>query len=300
MDGSAGGAGGGERPRVRLPIGRRAQALSAPSAVRRSWVLDASALRARDDRVVVEEPLEIRLRGEPLVVTMRTPGHDAELAAGFVVSEGIARAQDVLRVEPWRDAAGAPLPNVVDVVLAPGVAPDLSRIERSFGASSACGLCGKTSLAAVRARTAPIARGEDDEGLSLEVLASLPARMRAAQRTFEETGGLHAAALFDREGSLVVLREDVGRHNATDAVLGHAVLTGRALAGHVLLVSGRAGFEIVQKAAVLRVPVLCSVSAATSLSIGVAEEQGVTLVAFLRPPRAVVYTHPHRIRASAS
>lgn len=237
------------------------------------------------DRVVVEEPLEIRVADDPIAVTMRTPGDDEELAAGFLVTEGVLRsAGEVLRFRH-------PEPNVVDLEVVAGV--DARSAKREMYSASSCGLCGKGTISAVTLR---VPRIEDDTRFDLDVLLAMPERMRVRQPTFDRTGGLHAVALFDEQGNLEVLREDVGRHNATDKVVGSRFLAGAPLSGRALMVSGRAGFEIVQKAAVARIPVVAAISAPSSLAIDLAERVGITLVAFLRPPRASVYTHPERIR----
>lgn len=237
------------------------------------------------DRVVVEEPLEIRVGGEPIAVTMRTPGNDRELAAGFLLTEGVLRRREELVSLAQRDEA-----NVIDVTVASGV--DASSAKRALYSASSCGLCGKATIAAITAR---VARIEDETVLPRAVLLSLPDAMRAAQPTFDRTGGLHAAALFDARGVLEILCEDIGRHNATDKVLGHHLLAGAPLAGRLLLVSGRVGFEIVQKAAVAGVPFVAGISAPSSLAIDLAERAGITLVGFLRPPRANLYTHRARV-----
>lgn len=235
------------------------------------------------DRVVIEEPLEIRVGGEPIAVTMRTPGNDRELAVGFLLTEGVLRGRDDV-------VSIACEANAVDVAVSPGV--DASSAKRALYSASSCGLCGKATIAAITARVAPI---EDDVTIARQTLLALPEAMRRAQPTFDRTGGLHAAALFDAAGRLEVLCEDIGRHNATDKVLGHHALEGRPLAGRTLLVSGRLGFEIVQKAAVARVPIVAGISAPSSLAIDLADRTGITLVGFLRPPRASVYTHARRV-----
>lgn len=237
------------------------------------------------DRVVVEEPLEIRVGDEPIAVTMRTPGDDEDLAIGFLVTEGVlSSADEVVRVT-------RPEPNVVDIEVAPGV--DARAAKRAMYSASSCGLCGKGTISAITLR---VPRIEDDATFELDTLLAFPELMRAAQHTFDRTGGLHAVGLFDSRARLEVLREDVGRHNATDKVIGHHVRSGAPLAGRALMVSGRAGFEIVQKAAVARIPVVAAISAPSSLAIDLADRLGVTLVAFLRPPRASLYTHPERIK----
>jgi len=244
-----------------------------------------------DDLLAAEEPLEIRVRGRGISVTMRTPGHDDELAAGFLAGEGIVRRPaDVLRVTPCaRNEAG----NVIDVLLAPDVAVDFAALTRHVFASSSCGLCGRATVEAIRTRFPPVTA---DWAIPAAVVASLPAAMRDRQATFDRTGGLHAAALFDPAGQLVVLREDVGRHNAVDKVIGHRLLAGTwPLDRHVLLVSGRTSFEIVQKAVAAGIPLVAGVSAPTSLAVDFARESGQTLIGFLREARMNVYTHPHRI-----
>ncbi len=235
------------------------------------------------DHVVVEEPLEIRVGGEPLAVTMRTPGDDRALAVGFLLTEGVLRSgRDVKAI----DAS----PNVIDLTLDGALDP--RRAARTSASTASCGVCGKATISsiAVDVRSVP-------EGLrvSTSVLLAMPDAMRAAQDVFDRTGGLHAAALFGADGALSVLHEDIGRHNATDKVIGARTLSGASLGDRVLLVSGRAGFEIVQKAAVARIPVVAALSAPSSLAVDLADRLGVTLVAFLRPPRASVYTHPERL-----
>ena len=254
---------------------------------------------ARDDALAIEEPLEIRVRGRAVSVTMRTPGHDDELAAGFLLTEGIiAKFQDVMRVEPCDRADVGNVDNVgsvVNVVLEPTVPVDFEKLTRHVFASSSCGLCGKASIDAVHNQFKPVDAG--DVTIDASRLLQLPARMHEAQRTFHRTGGLHAAALFDAQGSLILLREDVGRHNAVDKVLGFALLNRLLpLDCHVLLVSGRASFEIVQKALAGRVPIVAAVSAPSSLAVEFAEASNQTLVGFLREGRMNLYTHAHRIR----
>ncbi len=247
----------------------------------------------RADALAREEPLEIRVRGRSVAVTMRTPGHDRELAAGFLLTEGMVRsAEDVVEIAPCLE--GDAPENTLNVFLAPGVEVDFEQLTRHVFASSSCGLCGKASIEAVHQHFPPV---ESRVAISARVLAALPERMRAAQRTFAKTGGLHAAAIFDTSGKLVVLREDVGRHNAVDKVLGHGLLEGRLpFDAHVLLVSGRASFEIVQKALAARIVIVAAVSAPSSLAVEFANESGQTLVGFLRGHRMNVYTQPERIR----
>lgn len=254
----------------------------------------------RADFLSVEEPLEIRIHGEPLAVTMRTPGHDVELAAGFLVSEQVvARHGDVMAARHCASATGEEgnTYNVLDVALAPGVAlPDPS-LRRAFLTTSACGLCGKASIEAVHAQSRYEVDG-DPLLIDAAMLATFPEILRAHQASFDRTGGLHAAALFDgRTGELLVAREDVGRHNAVDKVVGWAVLEGLLPARScVLMVSGRASFELTQKAVMAGIPMLAAVSAPSSLAVELAEETGLTLVGFLRGESMVAYTRPDRIQ----
>jgi FdhD protein len=252
----------------------------------------------RPDTVAAEEPLEIRLTGTPLAVTMRTPGDDFDLVHGFLATEGVIRSADDiagLRYCNSVDDDGRNTYNVVDVDLAPGVqAPDTA-LDRNFYTSSSCGVCGKASIDAIRTKTSYDVAG-DGLRLPLDVLLALPDRLRSAQQVFDKTGGLHAAGLFTTDGELLALREDVGRHNAVDKVVGEAVRDGRVpLTGHVLMVSGRASFELTQKAAMAGIPVLAAVSAPSSLAVELAREVGITLVGFLRGDGCNVYTCPERI-----
>ncbi|KQS73513.1 formate dehydrogenase accessory sulfurtransferase FdhD [Modestobacter sp. Leaf380] len=252
----------------------------------------------RPDTVASEEPLEIRLDGTPLAVTMRTPGDDFDLVHGFLATEGVIRSLDdvsSLRYCDSVDDSGRNTYNVVDVDLAPGVeAPDTA-LDRNFYTTSSCGVCGKASIDAIRTKTVFDVPG-DETRLTLATLLALPDRLRAAQAVFDRTGGLHAAGLFTAEGELVALREDVGRHNAVDKVVGDAVRAGRLpLAGHVLMVSGRSSFELTQKAAMAGVPVLAAVSAPSSLAVELAESTGITLIGFLRGDGCNVYSHTRRL-----
>ncbi|OKK22475.1 formate dehydrogenase [Streptomyces sp. CB00455] len=254
----------------------------------------------RPDTLVAEEPLEIRLNGKPLAITMRTPGDDFALAVGFLVSEGVlATAADVRAVTYCEGATedGSNTYNVVNVQLAAGVAvPDIT-LERNIYTTSSCGLCGKASLDAVRTATRfPGAVAADAVRISAGVLATLPDRLRAAQKVFERTGALHAAGLFTAGGELLDVREDVGRHNAVDKIVGRALQAGRLpAAGAVLLVSGRASFELAQKAVMAGIPVLAAVSAPSSLAVDLALESGLTLVGFLRGPDMNIYAGEERI-----
>jgi FdhD protein len=246
----------------------------------------------RNDLLAREEPLEIRVRGRCVAVTMRTPGHDRELAAGFLWTEGIIRRRaDVVEVAPCRESASAD--NIINVFLAPSVKVDFQRLTRHVFASASCGLCGKTSIEAVQQHFPPV---DCPLVISAGTLARLPARLRKAQRAFAETGGLHAAAIFDAAGRLVLLHEDVGRHNAVDKVIGDAFLASRLpFDSHVLLVSGRASFEILQKALAARIPIIAAISAPSSLAVEFAQASGQTLVGFLRGSTMNVYSHPERV-----
>jgi FdhD protein len=254
-------------------------------------------LEVRSDVVVAEEPLEIRAVGpgqEPVAVavTMRTPGHETELALGFLRTEGLIEGPEVIRVTTGDPASMSQPDDQVTVHLAHAF--DVSRIaERHFVATASCGICGKASLDEVAVRSAPI---PDGPIVSRSVILALPDLLRAAQRAFDETGGLHAAGLFTPAGELLVLREDVGRHNAIDKVVGSQVLAkAMPLNNRVLMVSGRVSFEIVQKAAVAGVPIVCAVSAPSDLAIEAADRLGVSLVGFLRGDGFNVYAHDERI-----
>ncbi|WP_127500427.1 formate dehydrogenase accessory sulfurtransferase FdhD [Actinoplanes solisilvae] len=250
------------------------------------------------DTLAAEEPLEIRVNGRSLVVTMRTPGDDFDLAAGFLVSEGVVRRADEIagiRYCAGATADGVNTYNVVDVVLAAGVAPPDPSLERNFYTTSSCGLCGKASLDAVRTVAAWSVR-DDPLRLEPDVVSSLPDTLRTAQRVFDRTGGLHAAGLFSSEGRLHCLREDVGRHNAVDKVVGWALRDGRLpLRDTVLMVSGRASFELVQKAVMAGIPALAAVSAPSSLAADLAADSGLTLIGFLRGRSMNVYAGAHRV-----
>jgi len=246
------------------------------------------------DDVAREEPLEIRVNGRGVGVTMRTPGHDEELALGLLVSEGVlARPEDVARVRRGDRARG----DMIDVSTVPGVEADPARLSRHLFSSSSCGVCGASTIDAVRRRCPAVAPGPRvPEALILGLVDAL----RSSQATFDRTGGLHAAGLFGPRGDLLAAREDIGRHNAVDKVVGHAFREGRLpLSQHLLLVSGRASFEVVQKAVAAGVPIVAAVSAPSSLAIDLAEEANVTLIGFLRPGRFNVYAHPERIGPQA-
>ncbi|GDY31486.1 formate dehydrogenase accessory sulfurtransferase FdhD [Gandjariella thermophila] len=254
--------------------------------------------RRRPDALAAEEPLELRVGGTPLAVTMRTPGQDVELAHGFLLTEGvIGGADDVLSARYCAGTGpdGQNTYNVLDVQLGRHIPPPDTGVERNFYTTSSCGVCGKAALDAVKLRTRYSPAG-DGCRVPMRVLSELPGRLRRAQRVFDATGGLHGAGLFTASGELLAVREDVGRHNAVDKVLGWALLAGRVpLAGCVLLVSGRASFELVQKAAMAGIPVLAAVSAPSSLAAELAEEQGMTLVGFLRGESMNVYTGAERV-----
>jgi FdhD protein len=271
------------------------------TARRRVTRFREGAFSERPDTLAAEEPMEIRVNGRPLTVTMRTPGDDFDLAVGFLVSEGVLHRAD--QVAGIRYCAGATADggntyNVVDVALAPGTAAPDASLERNFYTTSSCGLCGKASLDAVRT-TAAWTVAEDPLRTTPEVLTLLPDRLRAAQRVFDTTGGLHAAGLFSAEGELLVLREDVGRHNAVDKVIGHALREGLLpLRGTILMVSGRASFELVQKAVMAGIPMLAAVSAPSSLAADLADESGLTLVGFLRGHSMNVYAGAERLQSA--
>ena len=250
----------------------------------------------RKDKVAREEPLEIRVRGVSVAVTMRTPGHDAELASGFLLTEGLIRDRGDVTMIAECPAAAVP-ENTINVFLASAAHLDFTRLTRHVFMSSSCGLCGKASIDSVHQQFPPL----DDLAvgplaISLRTIAALPDKMRRAQRTFHQTGGLHAAAIFDARGRLSVLREDVGRHNAVDKVIGWGFLENKLpFESHVLLVSGRASFEILQKALAARIPIVCDVSAPSSLAVEFARESGQTLVGFLREEGMNVYAGAERI-----
>lgn len=268
-------------------------------AVRVEVAADGPAHRRdRVETLAVEAPMQVRVDGEPLSVTMRTPGDDFDLTIGFLLSEGvITGAQDVRALMHCQDEdeSGSPTFNVVDVALAAGVArPDAAAARRTV-TSSACGVCGTASIDAVRT-TGRYDVAADPVRVDPQVVASLPDALRAHQKVFDRTGAVHAAGLFTADGETLCVREDVGRHNAVDKVLGWAARQGRLpLTGHLLAVSSRAGFELVQKAYVAGVPVLAAVSAPTSLAVDLAADTGVTLLGFVRPPRLTVYAGAHRV-----
>jgi FdhD protein len=275
--------------------------------------VDAGAASETHDHVAVEEPLEIRIsydasgkrESQSVSVTMRTPGADYELAAGFLFSEGlISRGDDIHQITYCVGGDKTKQEyNVVSVSLRPGVAFDPARINRNFYATSSCGLCGKATLDAIRAMLPvrsplPVKRGGAGGGVSVSasVISSLPQKLSGEQTVFEKTGGLHAAGLFDASGNLLGLKEDVGRHNAVDKVIGEQVLAGKVpLADRILLVSSRASFEIMQKAVLAGIPIVAAVGAPSSLAVSVAQEFGVTLLGFVRGERFNIYAGAERI-----
>jgi FdhD protein len=285
----------------------------------RVWVVERGRSEPRQDQLATEEPLEIRLRASgiaesrspipvfsrrgqrsgqrPVAITMRTPGSDFELAAGFLHGEAIIRSGEEIRqiahcTDP--DIDEDKRHNIVNVDLRNDSLPDLESLERHFYATSACGVCGKASLESLRLRRCPVI--EPGPAIEAGVLRSLPEKLRSGQGIFTATGGLHAAALFDSAGGLLAVREDVGRHNAVDKLVGWALLGGRLpLARHIVMVSGRSSFEILQKCLMAGVPLVCAVSAPSSLAVALAREFGITLVGFLRGERFIVYSGLERI-----
>jgi FdhD protein len=279
----------GQRRRTTVPRTPRSVGLTQVS----EW--DDGHLRRKVDYLAAEEPLEIRIGAEPLSVTMRTPGHDRELAAGFLFTEGlIQRRAQIVKLQNAEPQDGANRGNVIEAELAPEAAPDFVKMRRHFFAASSCGICGKASIDSIRSRL--LAAPNPDFRFDAEILVRLPDALRDSQDGFQRTGGLHAAALFDPNGKLLVLREDIGRHNAVDKVIGWALLESRVpLSDSLLLVSGRGGFEIVQKAIVAGVPVVASVSAPSSLAVRLARELHLTLIGFLRGRRFVIYAGEERM-----
>ncbi len=258
---------------------------------------DGAAAR-KDDYLAAEEPLEIRIGENPLSVTMRTPGHDQELAAGFLFTEGLVqRREQIIALENATNDDDGKRGNVVRAEVAAEVLPDFDKLRRHFFAASSCGICGKASIDAVRSRL--LRTPNADFRVEPKLIVSLPDALRSEQDVFERTGGLHAAALFDARGDLLIVREDIGRHNAVDKVVGWALLNDRIpLSDCILLVSGRGGFEIIQKAIVAGIPVVASVSAPSSLAVQLARELRLTLIGFLRGTRFVVYAGEDRLAKS--
>ncbi len=296
------------KPETKKPLERwlSAEVLPAQNRPIHQWRENEAA--ERQDPVVMEEPFEIRVNGRNLAVIMRTPGSsvetDRELALGFLLSEGIiSRPAQLEAIVRSRDADGLPEENVLDVK-APGVNPfdraegaDEASFERRFVVASSCGLCGKNSIQDACRRLPPLAASQNSFKVQPATLYNLPDRLREAQAVFEQTGGLHAAGLFDFEGNLLLVREDIGRHNAVDKIIGRQALDGNfPLEGKILLVSGRISFEIVQKALAARLPLVAAVSAPSTLALDLADEGGITLVGFLRNRSMNVYTHPGRVQ----
>jgi FdhD protein len=260
---------------------------------------ESGAAAAREDRVTVEEPLEIRVGAQTLAVTMRTPGHDFDLAAGWLLTEGIVRRpEEIVRLEHCREVRSPEEEGNVVIVRATAPAGDaIDRARRILLTSSSCGLCGKASIESVRGRFPPVS---SPARVAAEVLRGLPETLRRAQASFAETGGLHAAGVFDLSGGLLASREDVGRHNAVDKVIGHLFREGRVpLSDAILLVSGRASFEIIQKAVAAGIPIVAAVSAPSSLAIDLARESRVALVGFLREGGFNLYSEEERLALPA-
>lgn len=285
-----------------MSVGEGAAAPPGATRTVRAVGWERGAAAERDDVVVVEEPLEIRvvqelegrLRADPIAVTMRTPGHDLELAAGFLLAEGLVRSAEEIWDVAHCESDAENGRNVVEVRLAPGAAVDVERLRRNVYTSSSCGICGRAALdrVAVAARRRPVA----ERRLSAERLPELADRLGGVQAVFSRTGGLHAAVLFDTGGELLLGREDVGRHNALDKLLGRLLLDGRLPADERwVLLSGRASFELVQKAVLGGIACVAAVGAPSSLAIDLAREHGMTLVAFLRDGRFNVYCGAHRL-----
>jgi FdhD protein len=268
-------------------------------------VFEGDVTRRRPDTLATEEPMEIRLVSggdtQTVAVTMRTPGSDFELAAGFLYGEGIVSCREDIRrisycVDPEVDAEQQY--NIVNVELRTGLEYDVRSLERHFYTTSACGVCGKASLEQLELRGCPVIPPGPE--VSAQTIYSLPEKLRKAQGLFDSTGGLHAAALFDAEGTLLALREDVGRHNATDKLVGWALLEGKLpLNESIIMVSGRSSFEILQKCLTAGVPIVCAISAPSSLAVDVAREFGITLVGFLRDKRFNVYSVGERVYSQA-
>ena len=263
--------------------------------------VERDAVRPREDRLAVEEPLELRLGGRPHAVTMRTPGHDIELAHGWLHAEGVITASaDVLRAQYCAGSVvddetgtGVNTYNVLDLVLAAGMVPP--PVRGTF-TSSACGVCGADSIETL-SRHGRWEVSDDDSTVSADLLLSLPEQLRSLQRMFEATGGVHAAGLFDLDGNALAVREDVGRHNAVDKVIGWALLNGHLpLRATILQVSGRLSFELVQKAYLAGIPIVSAVSAPSSLAVDTARHLGLTVAGFVRGSSLNLYTHPHRVR----
>jgi FdhD protein len=256
--------------------------------------VEAGRFDPGDDRAAVEEPLQVMVNGEPFAVIMRSPGADRELAAGFLFSEGlIARREDLIDLRERRGPSQGEPHNVVEVEVSPVALTRFGPERRRVTTSAACGLCGRQTIESLKAVAPRVGNGW---AMDATVLSVLPATLRGRQHAFDQTGGLHAAGLFSPDGTLMVVAEDVGRHNAVDKVIGRLWLAERLpLASHALVVSGRASYEIVQKAFLAGVPIVAAVGAASTLAIDLASESGITLAGFVRDGRFVVYTHPRRV-----
>ncbi len=267
-------------------MNERADGIGSEKIIRRK---SDGELEYQPDDLTIEEPLEIRVGGRVLATTMRTPGHDEELAAGFLISEAIVRGRDEIAKIAIGDE------NTIDVDLASGVKVELNSVQRFGTISSSCGLCGKAGIDVIR-QSFPAIRSTDIR-IDIGTLLSLPAKLREQQGDFTRTGGIHAAGIFDVDGKLIVAREDIGRHNAVDKAIGRAFLDELLpLDRHLLLVSGRASFEIMQKALAGGVPIVASVSAPSSLAVSFARESNQTLIGFLRPPSFNIYSHVERVK----
>ena len=264
-------------------------------------VVENNQIRSRLDYLATEEPLEIRLlpQRKTLAITMRTPGNDFELATGFLYSEGIiSQRQDIEQISYCVEGDSEQLYNIVNVTLKPELNLDLPVLERHFFTNSACGVCGKASIEYLKNRAVII---DNSAQVLADLIYGLPDKLRLAQGIFNTTGGLHAAALFNLEGELIKVREDVGRHNALDKLIGSTFLANELpLNNHLILVSGRSSFEILQKCIMAGVPIVCAVSAPSSLAVSLAEEFGITLIGFLRDRKFNVYSGKKRILASLS
>jgi FdhD protein len=273
-----------------------ARKIPASSAARTVTRQRAGKISEERDDLAVEEPLEIRVEGRAVAVTMRTPGHDEELAAGFLLTEGvIGRREDIRAIKPAAAKGGGEEANIVEATLVRPDAVDFGRLTRHVFTASSCGLCGKATIAAVQAKHPALAPA-DAPSVRREFLAAMPATLAAGQAIFQRTGGLHAAALFSADGKMLVLREDVGRHNAVDKVIGHLLRSGGIEPSRaILLVSGRVAFEIVQKALAARIGFIAAISAPTSLAVDFARNGGQTLVGFLRDGRMNVYAGTVRV-----
>lgn len=251
------------------------------------WKYAAGELSSTSDNVAREEPLQITVDGTPVAVVMRTPGYDHDLVTGFLLTEGLVHSfSDILRIDLEQKK------NHALVFLADDVVLDHAKLSRNLFSASSCGICGKASIEAIHQRAEPVGAGFS---IAADVLLSLPDSLRVAQKTFQSTGGLHAAALVDQEGEILNLREDVGRHNAIDKVIGWAAAEKMELSHSLLQVSGRVSFEVMQKALMARIPIVSAISAPSSLAVEFANDSGQTLIGFLRPPAFNIYTRPERI-----